>query len=129
MSHILACLTLIVFLPLCLSLSSSPLSPRPRSVFGPQFAGRCSKLKTLPPPSKMRVAYAPPRYENRRLSRDFPSRAAVKIPADLPVDRLDAIAPNKVTDGPVIEQPPSVSLPVARNLRPDCPIRASVACA
>lgn len=87
MSHILACFTMSVSWPffspsVSLSLISS-FSSAPKRVRGTICRQVLQIENPSSPPLKMRVAYAPPRYENRRLSRGFPSRAAVKILAAL----------------------------------------------
>lgn len=99
---------------------SFSLLPHVGSVFRPQFAGRCSKLKTL---RLLRPwSASPTRLLGTKIAgyRAAFHRASVKFS---PLGRsVDAIAPNKVTDGPVIEQPPAASR--GYNLQPDCSIRA-----
>jgi len=101
-----------------LSLFLSPFSRWLRNVFRPQFAGRCSKLKTL---CLLRPwSASPTRLLGTKIAgyRAAFHRAPVKFS---PLGRsVDAIAPNKVTDGPVIEQPHAASR--GCNLWPDCSI-------
>lgn len=108
------------FLPFSLCLFLFLSSRWFRSVFRPQFAGRCSKLKTL---RLLRPwSASPTRLLGTKIAgyRAAFHRAFVKFS---PLGRsVDAIAPNKVTDGLVIEQPPAASR--GCNLRPDCSTRA-----